>query len=62
MMGVRNIVLLLLCITVVAPIVLYTDRLGSFESSPSSEFPFSFLFFLNNFFNFRYLFHNDDFR
>jgi alpha-1,4-galacturonosyltransferase len=56
MMGVRNIVLLLLCITVVAPIVLYTDRLGSFESSPSSEF-----FFLNNFFNFGYLFHNDDF-
>ncbi|AES64612.1 putative polygalacturonate 4-alpha-galacturonosyltransferase [Medicago truncatula] len=37
MMGVRNIVLLLLCITVVAPIVLYTDRLGSFESSPSTK-------------------------
>lgn len=36
-MGVRNIVLLLLCITVVAPIVLYTDRLGSFESSPSTK-------------------------
>ncbi|KAH1208805.1 hypothetical protein AAZX31_15G117800 [Glycine max] len=37
MVAVRNIVLLLLCVTVVAPIVLYTDRLGTFES-PSSEF------------------------
>ncbi|KAK2448170.1 putative galacturonosyltransferase [Trifolium repens] len=36
-MGVRNIVLFLLCITVVAPIVLYTDRLGSFESPPSTN-------------------------
>ncbi|PNX60719.1 putative galacturonosyltransferase 4-like protein [Trifolium pratense] len=37
MMGVRNIVLFLLCITVVAPIVLYTDRLGSFESPPTTN-------------------------
>ncbi|RDX69937.1 putative galacturonosyltransferase 4, partial [Mucuna pruriens] len=36
MLAVRNIVLLLLCITVVAPIVLYTDRLGTSES-PSSK-------------------------
>ncbi|XP_061344336.1 probable galacturonosyltransferase 4 [Gastrolobium bilobum] len=36
MVGVRNIVLLLLCITVVAPIVLYTDRLGTFKS-PSTK-------------------------
>ncbi|KAG4990236.1 hypothetical protein AAZX31_09G017000 [Glycine max] len=36
MVAVRNIVLLLLCITVVAPIVLYTDRLGTFES-PSNK-------------------------
>ncbi|XP_058723678.1 probable galacturonosyltransferase 4 isoform X1 [Vicia villosa] len=50
MIGVRNIVVVLLCITVVAPIVLYTDRLGSSESPPStrqdliedvSAFPFS---------------------
>ncbi|KAK7262052.1 hypothetical protein RJT34_29612 [Clitoria ternatea] len=31
MVATRNIVLLLLCITVVAPIVLYTDRLGAFK-------------------------------
>ncbi|TKY53884.1 galacturonosyltransferase 4 [Spatholobus suberectus] len=31
MVATRNIVLLLLCITVVAPIVLYTDRLGTFK-------------------------------
>ena len=37
MIGVRNIVLLLLCITVIAPIVLYTDRLGSFESPSSTK-------------------------
>ncbi|ESW19558.1 hypothetical protein PHAVU_006G135100 [Phaseolus vulgaris] len=36
MVAVRNIVLLLLCITVVAPIVLYTDRLGTFEP-PSNK-------------------------
>ncbi|KAK7246049.1 hypothetical protein RIF29_40907 [Crotalaria pallida] len=36
MMGLRNIVLLLLSITVVAPIVLYTDRLGTFNS-PSTK-------------------------
>ncbi|TKY72298.1 galacturonosyltransferase 4 [Spatholobus suberectus] len=36
MVAVRNIVLLLLCVTVVAPIVLYTDRLGTFES-PSTK-------------------------
>ncbi|KAK7331191.1 hypothetical protein VNO77_25409 [Canavalia gladiata] len=36
MVAVRNIVLLLLSVTVVAPIVLYTDRLGSFES-PSTK-------------------------
>ncbi|XP_027369007.1 probable galacturonosyltransferase 4 isoform X3 [Abrus precatorius] len=37
MVAVRNIVLSLLCITVVAPIVLYTDRLGTFESSSSKQ-------------------------
>ncbi|CAL5184060.1 unnamed protein product [Lathyrus oleraceus] len=37
MIGVRNIVVVLLCITVVAPILLYTDRLGSFESPPSTK-------------------------
>ncbi|XP_020230664.1 probable galacturonosyltransferase 4 isoform X1 [Cajanus cajan] len=31
MVATRNIVLLLLCVTVVAPIVLYTDRLGTFK-------------------------------
>ncbi|XP_027329622.1 probable galacturonosyltransferase 4 [Abrus precatorius] len=36
MVATRNIVLLLLCITVVAPIVLYTDRLGTFKY-PSAE-------------------------
>ncbi|CAJ1962782.1 unnamed protein product [Sphenostylis stenocarpa] len=36
MVAMRNIVLLLLCITVVAPIVLYTDRLGTYES-PSNK-------------------------
>ncbi|XP_054778022.1 probable galacturonosyltransferase 4 isoform X2 [Prosopis cineraria] len=36
MMAVRNVVLVLLCITVVAPIVLYTDRLGNFKS-PSAK-------------------------
>ncbi|KAK7303464.1 hypothetical protein RJT34_14371 [Clitoria ternatea] len=36
MVAVRNIVLLLLCVTVVAPIALYTDRLGTFES-PSTK-------------------------
>lgn len=44
MLGLRNIVLLFLGITVIAPIVLYTDRLGTFNS-PSSEFPF-LVFFL----------------
>lgn len=43
MVAVRNIVLLLLSITVVAPIVLYTDRLGTFEP-PSGGF--QLLFFL----------------
>ncbi|XP_014518824.1 probable galacturonosyltransferase 4 [Vigna radiata var. radiata] len=39
MVAVRNIVLLLLSITVVAPIVLYTDRLGTFEPpSDKQEF------------------------
>ncbi|MED6207031.1 putative galacturonosyltransferase 4 [Stylosanthes scabra] len=37
MVGVRNIVLLLLCITVVAPIVLYTDRLGTYKSPSTKE-------------------------
>ncbi|XP_004486385.1 probable galacturonosyltransferase 4 [Cicer arietinum] len=37
MVGVRNIVLFLLCITVVAPIVLYTDRLSSFDSPSSTK-------------------------
>jgi alpha-1,4-galacturonosyltransferase len=44
MVATRNIVVLLLCITVVAPIVLYTDRLGTFKY-PSGEFLFSFLHF-----------------
>ncbi|XP_057756908.1 probable galacturonosyltransferase 4 [Arachis stenosperma] len=37
MVAMRNIVLLLLCITVVAPIVLYTDRLGTYKSPSTKE-------------------------
>ncbi|XP_057430078.1 probable galacturonosyltransferase 4 [Lotus japonicus] len=37
MVAVRNIVLLLLCVTVVAPILLYTDRIGTSESSSSTK-------------------------
>ncbi|KAK7363886.1 hypothetical protein VNO77_06046 [Canavalia gladiata] len=40
MMATRNIVLLLLSITVVAPILLYTDRLGTFKY-PSAEREFT---------------------
>nr|POE93766.1 putative galacturonosyltransferase 4 [Quercus suber] len=36
-MVVRNLVLVLLFVTVVAPIVLYTDRLGTFKTSSSSS-------------------------
>ncbi|KAI4298859.1 hypothetical protein L6164_032373 [Bauhinia variegata] len=39
MVAVRNVVLLFLCITVVAPIVLYTDRFGTFQPpSDKQEF------------------------
>ncbi|KAF3451920.1 hypothetical protein FNV43_RR08016 [Rhamnella rubrinervis] len=36
-MMVRNVVMVMLCVTVIAPIVLYTDRLGSFHGSSSSS-------------------------
>ncbi|KAI9122687.1 hypothetical protein K1719_006527 [Acacia pycnantha] len=36
MVAVRSVVLVLLCITVISPIVLYTDRLGNFKS-PSAK-------------------------
>lgn len=36
-MMVRNVVMVMLFVTVIAPIVLYTDRLGSFHSSSSSS-------------------------
>ncbi|KAB1221628.1 putative galacturonosyltransferase 4 [Morella rubra] len=36
-MRVRNLVLVMLFVTVIAPIVLYTDRLTTFKTSPSAE-------------------------
>jgi alpha-1,4-galacturonosyltransferase len=36
-MVVRNLVLVLLFVTVIAPIVLYTDRLGTFKTTSSRE-------------------------
>jgi hypothetical protein len=39
-MRVRNLVAVLLFVTVIAPIVLYTDRLATFKTS-SSKFPSS---------------------
>lgn len=38
-MLVRNVVVLMLLVTVIAPIVLYTDRIGTFKSA-SCKFPF----------------------
>lgn len=35
-MMVRNVVMVMLFVTVIAPIILYTDRLGSFQASSSS--------------------------
>lgn len=35
-MMVRNVVMVMLFVTVIAPIILYTDRLGSFQVSSSS--------------------------
>lgn len=40
----RNLVAVLLFVTVIAPIVLYTDRLATFKTS-SSKFPNSQIFF-----------------
>ncbi|KAK4254535.1 hypothetical protein QN277_009907 [Acacia crassicarpa] len=37
MVAVRSVVLVLLCITVISPIVLYTDRLGNFKSPSANQ-------------------------
>ena len=51
-MVVRNLVLVLLFVTVVAPIVLYTDRLGTFKTSSSCKFFFFFCFLFLDCFKF----------
>lgn len=51
---VRNMVIGMLFVTVIAPIVLYTDRLGTFHSYSSCKFPI--FFFLLFFFPFLLLF------
>ena len=40
-MVVRNLVLVLLFVTVIAPIVLYTDRLGTFKTTSCKFLPLS---------------------
>lgn len=52
---VRNVAMVMLFITVIAPIVLYTDRLGTFQSSTDStcknqfQFCLPLIYALNNF-------------
>ena len=59
-MMVRNVVIGMLFVTVIAPIVLYTDRLGTFNSfSSTGELPinlFFFFFFFCFFFFFFFFF------